>query len=397
MILMDKVYEIDKECCGCGICMAACSKHAISMKCDEKGFVYPTINHDICIECGACKRACVFSKRSRKNDKSSILKCYAACNKDQRELNKSTSGGVFSAVAHSFLDQGGNVVGAYMGIADGKVDAYHIIIDTIESLPILQGSKYVQSNLWECLDPMDTLLKAGKKILFSGTPCQVDAIKNKFKKYLETQLFTIDVVCHCVPNKILLEAFIAEYQKKNNIELKKIVFRDKENGWGHKGSIITNDNKNITFTREEFSFYSYFVAGEISRDSCYFCPYACQERVGDITIGDYWGIKKYDPQLLVENGGGFEFEKGVSCLIVNSEHGEELLEKFGSMVQKVPIEVQHVVEINKQLREPSKYTELREKIFSLYKNKGYSAVEKLFRKQKNYRNIKNMIKLLVKR
>lgn len=101
--------------------------------------------------------------------------------------------------------------------------------------------------------------------------------------------------------------------------------------------------------------------------------------------------------MLVENGGGFEFEKGVSCLIVNSEHGEELLEKFGSMVQKVPIEVQHVVEINKQLREPSKYTELREKIFSLYKNKGYSAVEKLFRKQKNYRNIKNMIKLLVKR
>ena len=119
--------------------------------------------------------------------------------------------------------------------------------------------------------------------------------------------------------------------------------------------------------------------------------------MGDITIGDYWGIKNYDPQLLMENGGTFDFKQGVSCLIVNDERGIELLEKFGGTLQKAPIEIQNVMKINKQLREPAKHTELRNKIFSLYTKKGYSAVEKLFRRQQFRRNIKNKIKAFIKR
>ena len=119
--------------------------------------------------------------------------------------------------------------------------------------------------------------------------------------------------------------------------------------------------------------------------------------MGDITIGDYWGIKNYDPQLLMENGGTFDFKQGVSCLSVNDERGIELLEKFGGTLQKAPIEIQNVMKINKQLREPAKHTELRNKIFSLYKKKGYSAVEKLFRRQQFRRHIKNKIKAFIKR
>lgn len=389
---MDKVYYSSTECCGCGICRVTCPKNAISMKCDDKGFVYPVINSSACIDCGACKRICSFNKRKKIDNGESCLECYAACNKKQIELNRSASGGVFSAVAHSFLEQGGAVAGACMELKNGKVHVYHTLIDTKEKLPDLQGSKYVQSNLWECVDEMDVLLKAGKKILFSGTPCQVDAIKGKFSKYLETQLFTIDVVCHGVPNKSLFEAFLEEYQKRENLKLKKIIFRDKKNGWGHKGSFVTEDNRIIAFTRGDFSFYNYFIEGEISRDSCYSCPYACLERVGDITVGDYWGIKNYDPQLLMENGGVFDFKMGVSCLMVNNIHGEELLRKFGSNLQKVPIQIQHVMQINTQLREPSKHTKLRNKIFSLYIKHGYCAVEKLFRKQMLVSKIKRELK-----
>ena len=394
---MDKVYQMKTDCCGCGACMMACPKHAISMEYDEIGFVYPVINGTACIDCGACKKACSFSKRRTEKIGESSAECYAACNLNQEELRNSTSGGIFSALAHAFLEQGGCVVGACMELEDGKVHAYHTIIDTKEKLPLLQGSKYVQSNLWECLNAVDMALKAGRNILFSGTPCQVDAIRGKFKIYLKTQLFTIDVVCHGVPNENLFEAFIEEYQKKNNIKLKEIVFRDKKSGWGHKGSIVTTDNKIVTFTREEFSFYSYFVDGEISRDSCYSCPYACLERVGDITIGDYWGIKNYDPQLLAENGGTFDFQQGVSCLIVNNTRGNELLKRFGSNIQKAPIEIQHVTQINTQLREPAKHTELRNKIFTLYNKEGYCKVEKMFQRQMLYRRLKRKIKAFINR
>ncbi len=392
---MDKVYYSSADCCGCGICMITCPKNAISMKCDEKGFVYPAINSSSCVDCGACKRICSFIKRKKADIGESYLGCYAACNKNHNELHQSTSGGVFSAVAHSFLEQGGVVAGACMELKNRKVHVYHKLIDTKEELPDLQGSKYVQSNLWECVDKMEALLNAGKNVLFSGTPCQVDAIKGKFSKYLETQLFTIDVVCHGVPNKSFFESFLEEYQKRENLKLKKIIFRDKKNGWGHKGSLVTEDNRIIAFTRGGFSFYNYFIEGEISRESCYFCPYACLERVGDITVGDYWGIKNYDPQLLTENGGAFDFKMGVSCLIVNNTRGEELLKRFGSNLQKAPIQIQHIMQINTQLREPSKHTKLRNKIFSLYIKQGYCAVEKLFERQMLYKKIKKKIKTFI--
>lgn len=394
---MDKIYCDSTDCCGCGVCMITCSQKAISMKYDKKGFVYPVINSSVCIDCGACKRICSFIKRKNQEVKGAPLGCYAACNKNQNELYRSTSGGVFSAIAHSFLEQGGAVAGARMKLKDGNIHVYHMLINTKEELPYLQGSKYIQSNLWECVDKIDALLRAGKYVLFSGTPCQVDAIKGKFGKFLKTQLFTMDIVCHGVSNNKFFEAFLEEYQKREKLKLKKVAFRDKKNGWGHKGSLITEDNKVISFTRDDFSFYNYFIAGEISRDSCYFCPYACLERVGDITVGDYWGIKNYDPQLLSENGGVFDFKMGVSCLIVNNTRGEELLKKFGNNLQKAPIQIQHVIQMNTQLREPSKHTRLRKKIFSLYIKYGYSAVEKLFTRQMLMRKIKNEIKTLVPR
>lgn len=394
---MDKVYKINKDCCGCGICMDACPKDAISMKCDEKGFIYPAINHDICIDCGSCKRACSFSKRKSENIiEMGKTECYAACNTDYEELSKSTSGGVFSAVAHSFLEQGGVVVGACMEMENGKVHVHHTIIETIEKLSVLQGSKYVQSNLWECLEAISILLKEGKNILFSGTPCQVNAIKERFGKYLETQLFTIDIICHGVPSEKFLNDFLKEYQKTHNLKIKELIFRDKKYGWGLNGKLIASDTT-VKFTKNDFSYYKYFLDGEIYRDSCYVCPYSCPKRVGNITIGDYWGIKNYDPQLLKENGGIFDYRRGVSCLIVNDKRGEELLEKFGGTLQKASIEIQNVMKINKQLREPAKHTKLRDKIFLIYIREGYSAVEKLFRKQQFHRNIKNRIKLLIKR
>mgnify|MGYP002536668738 CR=1 FL=1 len=393
---MDKVYQSNTDCCGCGICMTVCPKHAISMRDDEKGFVYPVINRVACIDCGACRRICSFSKRKTNHTGEEILKCYAACNRNREELSHSTSGGIFSAVAHSLLEQGGIVAGVCMDLEYNGVHVYHTLIDSKERLPELQGSKYVQSNLWECLKSMENLLRAGRTILFSGTPCQVDAVKGKFRKYIRTQLFTIDIICHGVPSQKFLEDFLNEYQKGRKLSLKKLIFRDKKYGWGLSGQLISDNNKSEKFTKNDFSYYKYFLDGETYRDSCYCCPYACPKRVGDITIGDYWGIKDYDPQLLVENGGAFDTKEGISCLIVNNKRGKELLKNFGYNIQKEPVEIQHIMQINKQLREPAKYTKMRKKIFLLYTKKGYSAVEKMFKIQWRLKKIKSRVKGVVK-
>ena len=393
---MDKVYKNKTDCCGCGICMTVCPKHAIQMNKDEMGFVYPEIKRDVCVDCGLCQKKCCFSKRKNQGIGECGSDCYAACNINREELSKSTSGGVFSAIAHAFLENGGVVVGVCMNLDSGKVHVYHAVIESPYELAELQGSKYVQSNLWECMDALDDKLKHGKKVLFSGTPCQVDAVKGKYKEYLESQLYTIDIICHGVPSQMFFEDFINNYQKETDLKIKKIVFRDKKYGWGLSGQLIAS-NENVKFAPNEFSYYKYFLDGETYRDSCYACPYACPERIGDITIGDYWGVKAYDPQLLVENGGAFDLEQGVSCLIVNNARGEELLKKFGINVQKEPIELQHVMKINAQLREPAKHTALRNKIFLRYSKYGYSAVESLFQKQQFYRKIKRKIKAFIKR
>lgn len=273
---------------------------------------------------------------------------------------------------------------------------YHTLINSKEKLSDLQGSKYVQSNLWECLKSMDNLLKSGRIILFSGTPCQVDAVKSKFRKYIRTQLFTIDIICHGVPSQKFLEDFLNEYQKRRKLSLKKLSFRDKKYGWGLSGELILDNDKSEKFTKNDFSYYKYFLDGEIYRDSCYCCPYACPKRVGDITIGDYWGIKDYDPQLLVENGGVFDIKEGISCLIVNNKRGKELLKNFGDNIQKEIVDIRHVMQINKQLQEPAKYTKMRKKIFSTYTKKGYSAVEKMFKIQWSLKKIKNRAKVFIK-
>ena len=90
------------------------------------------------------------------------------------------------------------------------------------------------------------------------------------------------------------------------------------------------------------SYYHYFFDGEISRDCCYQCPYAQRQRVGDITIGDYWGVQKYDPQLLVEQGGMINSKEGVSCLLINTERGQHLVEKYGAKIESYPVEFSNI-------------------------------------------------------
>ena len=211
-------------CIGCGACKNICSQGAIEMVTNNEGFLYPKINLKKCINCGLCRKICCRNNEMKKN--ASPIKCYAAKSLETEVLNKSSSGGVFKYLAENIIKKNGVVYGAT--IDDYKVK--HIRIDNLNDIEKLQGSKYSQSNLTDTYQKIEEDLKNGKKVLFSGTPCQVLAIKKYFRKE-EKNLITISVICHGVLNDKILNKRIKEIENKFDTKMNYVKYKSKSNGW----------------------------------------------------------------------------------------------------------------------------------------------------------------------
>ena len=373
----EPLFKTKSKCCGCGSCSFVCPVNAITMKEDRLGFIYPSVDNKKCVGCKKCIQVCSLNKPNKRITK----KCYAGINLNDEQRNKSTSAGIFSAVSTAFINNGDFVSGAVMDINQGQAQVYHKLINKDQYLSELQGSKYVQSNFWNAYPDIIQALRQGKNVLISGTPCQISSVISVFDKYRK-QIFTIDLVCHGVPNIKMFNSYLDNFQKSENIQLKSFCFRDKDKGWGHsKSSYTTNDSlaSNKKFL-SNYSYYYFFMQSEIARPSCYSCPYACPDRVGDITIGDYWGVEQYSPEILKENGGSFDKKSGISCILVNTEKGNELLSMAKDSLELAEIDFSKVMIRNTQLRQPARHTKIRDKVFSLYLNKGYDGVEKYYRR-----------------
>ena len=170
------LFDDKKDCCGCGACMNVCPKNAIRMAEDEVGFVYPEIDQNLCVGCGACKKACGYQTQPLMQKSEAV---YAAASNNDNFLRKSASGGAFAVLAENVLKKDGVVYGAALPLENGKLEPKHLRIDTVERLPELQGSKYVQSAIGDTYAQAQKDLLDGKRVLFSGTPCQIKAVSEK--------------------------------------------------------------------------------------------------------------------------------------------------------------------------------------------------------------------------
>lgn len=391
---------IDKgKCCGCGACFAVCPNKAITMKTDEYGFIYPIINEQRCIECGICVKVCNYSRPVLYVPK----ECFAAVNINNDQLRQSSSGGIFSAIALAFLNEGNIVCGADMMLDKGRASINHIIIDSVDKLHRLQGSKYVHSYTHEIYETVLKLLKHGNDVLFSGTPCQVEAVKSLAgKKYIEN-LYTIDIICHGIPSQTLFNEYLKYEAEKRGISIEKFYFRDKHNGWGLDGSIVgkDDDGKSITtvINPDNSSYYHLFLKGHIYRKNCYLCPYAQKARAGDISIGDYWGVEKCNPELVGNKSGEFSVESGISCLLVNTNRGKELINKYGKNIRRIKVNFSKIAVRNSQLNHPVELTPMRSKLLKVYKNEGYGGIDKIYKQCKNkeeaYKRLKSIAKIIL--
>ncbi|MBQ7266096.1 MAG: Coenzyme F420 hydrogenase/dehydrogenase, beta subunit C-terminal domain [Firmicutes bacterium] len=390
------LYEIKADCCGCGACLNICPCNAIAMEEDDYGFLYPTINKKLCIGCGACKRVCAYQNSQTHNVP---LLTYAAVNKNIDEIMYCASGGIFTVVAKMMLKKGGVVFGASF-TQDWNVK--HIKADSIQDLKALQGSKYLQSDTNTTYSQVKQELLLGRSVLYSGTPCQIAGLYGYLgEKY--DRLYTTDVICHGVPNNRMFCDYLKQIENSFGGKIKKFTFRDKALGWGINGSIvIKTDTKliNKVLWESESPYLYYFTKGQIFRENCYKCKYACPHRPADLTLGDYWGIEKAHPEYIEKNG--WDEKKGISAVIVNTEKGRQMVSEIEKYAELKPSHFEKVAAGNTQLRKPSTPGN-REAVLEVYKNGGWSAVESMHKKigLKKYtsrikalipQNIKNFIK-----
>lgn len=403
IVLYDKLMD----CCGCSACVNICPKNAISLKRNEDGFIYPEINDQLCISCGQCLKVCNYQN---KNKKKSFTKTFVAVAKNV-DILESASGGVFSSIAKSFIQNGGIVYGATMTY-DGKLYVRHIGIKNLSDLNKLKGSKYIQSDVQGIFKEIRNHLNNDNRVLFSGTPCQVDGLKGFLKKDYNN-LYTIDLICHGVPSQQFFQDYIRYIEKKKHIKIIDFKFRDKHDGWKLYGKIkymdLNNEIKEDFFKAEESSFYQLFLNSYIYRENCYQCPYACKNRPGDITIGDYWCIDLVHPEYLIENGGSIDEKKGVSTLIINNEKGNDLVTRYGTKIQKYESSYQQASKYNAQLIRPSVLNDKRNLVLKMYRKYGYEKVDTWYKRKllviKMKRKlialipqkIKKMIKLIIKK
>lgn len=361
----------ENECYGCTACKMICPVNAIEMQENEKGFLIPVINSEVCVNCGLCQQVCQKEIEYNENKQS-----YIAKHLDEEKLLASQSGGAFTAISDVILNSNGTVYGATI---DDDFEAKHIRTATKIECDKLHGSKYVQSRLENVLSEIEQDLKE-RKVLFSGTPCQVGGLLRylKQKKCDLTNLYTVDLICHGTPSVLIWRDLLNYYRKKEHDEIKSVVFRERGGGslMGRPSFFINIKKKQISDSIHRQLFYNNLAL----RDSCYKCKYARKDRVADFTIGDAWGVKEHNPE--------FYDNRGVSLIMFNTNKSLELLSLIKNSMEMKKIDLKDYMQGN--LINPTKPNRNPQEFWKDYKKKSFNYIIHKYAKNNlilNYRYI----------
>jgi coenzyme F420-reducing hydrogenase beta subunit len=350
------------NCCGCTACIAVCPKEAISMQPDTMGFLYPVVDERKCVGCGKCEKVCAFSDRYDKSANLEKPLAFGARHKDMKEVATSRSGAAFIALSDVILNSGGVIYGA------GYVDHFRVAhkrATTKQQRDEFKGSKYVQSDLQGTFSMVKNDLQSGLTVMFSGTPCQTAGLASFIGTKLRDKLFLVDLICHGVPSPYIWRDFLSYIEKKHGGNVVRVNFRDKKKyGWtAHKETFKFNGEV------EEIHFSFIFYKHIIFRHSCGKCHYTNLQRPSDITLGDFWGWEKTNPEFNKD-------DKGISLLLVNTEKGRWLLEQARKDLNTFPANIEDCLQSN--LQEPTRIPPARNEFEKLYAKKGFLAAMKRY-------------------
>lgn len=346
----DQSHEFAKSsssCSGCTACVAVCPVDALKMANREAGFSYPIIDDKKCIKCHLCEKVCPYYNQQTKSV-NEVIKTLAVKNNDEQQRLISRSGGIFPLLADKVIKEGGAVYGATL--RSNTFEVFHQRVEKAEDIKSLCGSKYVESKLGSTFRDVISDLKAGRKVLFSGTPCQNAGLYHLLKvlNINSGNLLSVDIICHGYFSPTVFHDYLSEEMKKHK-QISDFDFRDKAFGWDrHIESYSTSEGK-VSGTR----FTDMFYTNAWLRPSCYECPFAHLKRFGDITLADGWGVKHAVPY--------FDDNKGVSTILINSEKGLKSFESIADSCAIKDVKINAVMQINMQkpTEKPKQYNELQ--------------------------------------
>lgn len=369
------------DCCGCSACSQRCPKHCILMQMDGEGFLYPQVDSSKCVDCHLCEKVCpVINQYEARTP----LNVYAAKNSDDEVRCQSSSGGIFTLLAEQTIKDGGVVFGACW---DKDWNVKHDYAECLEDLAKFRSSKYLQSVIGDTYIKAEQFLKASRKVMFTGTPCQIAGLKHFLRKEYDN-LLAVEVICHSSPSPGVWQQYLTtrlNTLKWEKSDIRNISFRDKKTGWKTYSFVIENENGNIlTELSSKNAFMRGFLADLYTRPSCYACPAKQLKSGSDITLGDFWGIESLMPEI--------DDDKGVSAIIVNSDKGKQVL-------HNINVELHEVSYNELTTRNPAlvKSFPITPKRTEFFKDDGFTFEEKVKRLAKKPFSMKTLAYRIVRK
>lgn len=366
--MKDSIEIVKKnKCCACFACANACPKKCISMLKDGMGSLYPRIDHRVCISCGRCTDVCAALNNVQTNEPKIV---YAAYSKEDTVRKTSTSGGLATEIAKYIIGCGGVVYGAAMVDMEVK----HIRVTSKEDIAKIQGSKYVHSHMHDIYKQLKTDVEQGTLVAFIGTPCQVAAVVC-YLKSAPKNLYLIDILCHGVSS---LDCFLQGIKLETKGDISSVSFRD-GNKYCLKGY---DDNGKCVFETPYRASYwmNSFVEGSIFRENCYSCRYSGKKRCGDITLGDFWGLKN-----------NYDVSQGVNFVAINTNTGEDLWNKISMHLNFEERNIEEAIPYNHPLRAPASKPKEYGKFRTLYQKNAARALTMAYLDKTCYIGIRRII------
>ena len=351
------------NCCGCEACVQACPKQCISFEEDTEGFRYPKVDESLCVDCGACERTCpvLTPFESRRPQKQ-----FAAINPDETIRKQSSSGGIFTMLAEKVIDEGGVVFGVRF---DENWQAVFDYTETIEGLAAFRGSKYVQARVGRAFRETKDFLKQGRKVLFTGTSCQVSALHHFLHREYDN-LLLVDFICHGVPSPKVWRLYLDEVTQNAIQSISDVQFRNKKQGWKRFNFDMTYDKDGqrhvVSSWHQENHYMRVFLRDVILRPSCYDCKAKGGRSGSDLTIADFWGIGQLNPNM--------DDDLGTSLVMVYSEKGAVCFNAL--QLKSCEAQYNDILRLNRAVEKSAKEHSKRDEFFALLDN-GNSVVSQI--------------------
>ena len=348
--------ENKKDCSGCGACANICPINAIKMTADNCGFAYPVVDDALCVKCGKCVSTCPIINPAKAGEP---MRVVGAKNKDESVRSSSSSGGTFYELAKAVISRGGAVYGCAL---DSELVARHVKVEDVDMLSVLKGSKYVQSDVGTTYREVKELLREGREVLYSGTPCQIAGLKNYLGKEYDN-LLLVDVLCHGTPSPGVFADYLDYLAYRFGAKPVSVNFRNKEKSWKRLYFEVIFENGKRYFTFCGYDRYMSMFLNNISlRPSCYDCRFTSVNRQGDITLGDFWGIGRKYPER--------DDDKGISLIIVNSDKGARAYSEIAGELTDFDSEIETALAGQKTLSSPTSKNPRHDEFYRLYAEKG---------------------------